>query len=107
MPKTKPTKKLVFKPEYEHFFDFFESNKGEIYKAIVEIFELFKTVKKNKLSLQVNARISEFSWKADFHFFRDESIVLERDLLPYFEQIEDYETCEQIKILHKELTKKN
>ena len=33
-----------------------------------------------------------------------EDFVLKRDLMPYFEEIEDYETCNEINNLYKELT---
>jgi hypothetical protein len=33
--------------------------------------------------------------------------VLKRDLIPYFEMIEDYEKCYEIKNLYQELTNKN
>jgi hypothetical protein len=35
---------------------------------------------------------------------RNETIVLMRDVLPYFESVEDYEKCAEIKNLYEELT---
>jgi hypothetical protein len=43
-------------------------------------------------------------WDTEFNFSRQESVVLSRDILPYFEQNEDYEVCAEILKLKKELT---
>ena len=43
-------------------------------------------------------------WDTEFTFNRDETIVLKRDVLPYFEDIEDYESCSEILNLYKDLT---
>jgi len=105
LPIHEPDKELIFKGKYRDFQDFYDINKETIYKSIVEIFENFKETKKaEELSLRVAARIKGLEWDTKFDFKRTESIVLTRDIIPYFEQIEDYETCCQIYKLHKDLT---
>lgn len=60
--------------------------------------------KKKKLTLFVSAKIRGLEWDTEFNFHKEESVVLKRDLMPYFEEIEDYETCNEINNLYKELT---
>jgi len=43
-------------------------------------------------------------WDTEFNFTKADSKILKRDILPYFSELEDYETCGEIIKLHKELT---
>jgi hypothetical protein len=97
-------KKLNFDGRYNDFNDFYGENKTEIYKSIIEIFAEFKKTKKKSLNLQISAKIKGLDWDTEFNFKRDETIILTRDVMPYFENIEDYETCSEIFSLNKELT---
>ena len=97
-------KKLNFDGRYNDFNDFYSENKTEIYKTIIEIFAEFKKTKKKSLNLQISAKIKGLDWDTEFNFKRDETIILTRDVMPYFENIEDYETCSEIFSLNKELT---
>ena len=97
-------KKLVISGNYNEFNDFYEKNKEIIYKSIIELFSEFKKTRKRTLSLHVSARIKGLEWDTEFNFNRNESIVLKRDVIPYFEEKEDYETCGEIINLHKDLT---
>jgi hypothetical protein len=100
----KPFKELVIKGKYKEFGDFYDENKGLIYKSIVEVFHEFKNTKKTNLTLNVSAKIRDLDWDTDFNFNRNETIILKRDVMPFFEEIEDYETCSEILDLHKDLT---
>lgn len=102
--KPKPFKNLKLKGKYDNFPQFYNQNKETIYKTIIDVFEAFKTKKVTNLVLVINAKIEEISWRTEFNFNRKESIILTRDIMPYFEEIEDYETCDKIKKLEKELT---
>lgn len=99
-----PFKSLVFKGKYKEFSDFYDINKETIYKGILEVFNEFKTTRKKSLELYISAKIQNLDWDTEFTFHKEESIVLKRDLIPYFENIEDYETCLEIDNLYKELT---
>jgi hypothetical protein len=109
MNTEKPTKNVPFKElkirgRYGDFKDFYDTNKEVIYKSIIDIFKEFKQTKKKTLSLNISAKIKGLEWDTQFDFDRSETIVLKRDVMPYFEEIEDYETCIEIKNLHEELT---
>ncbi len=95
---------LEMKGRYKDFEDFYDENKRKIYTAIFDIFKEFKTTRKKSLSLVVSAKIQGLDWNTEFTFHKEESIVLKRDLMPYFEQIEDYEICQEINNLYKDLT---
>jgi hypothetical protein len=106
MPKkTDPFKSLIIKGKFNDFTDFYDENKETIYQSIIEIFREFKTSKKRNLTLYVSAKIKNLDWDTEFNFKKDETIVLKRDLLPYYEDIEDYETCIEIKNIYNYLTK--
>ncbi len=105
MPRKPKEKELVFRGRYKDFKDFYDINQESIYKSIIGIFEDFNNTKTiNKLSLRIEARIKGLEWDTKFDFNRAEAIVLKRDIIPYFEKLEDYETCSHINKLHKELT---
>jgi hypothetical protein len=97
-------KKLNFDGTYYDFNDFYGENKTEIYKSIIEIFTEFKKSKKKNLNLHISAKIKGLDWDTDFIFNRSDTIILTRDIIPYFESIENYEFCSEIYLLNKELT---
>lgn len=101
----KPFKILNFEGRYSDFTDFYDLNKTDIYKSIVDLFIEFNTTKTKTLSLHITAKIKGLDWDTEFTFHKDETIILTRDVMPYFEKIEDYETCQKIKNLHEDLTK--
>ena len=98
-------KKLIIKGKYNDFKDFYDENKETIYKSIIEVFQGFKNSRKKTLSLYISAKIKGLEWDTEFNFKKEESIILKRDLMPYFESNEDYETCSEIISLTKDLTK--
>ena len=101
-----PYLKMYIKGSYENFDDFYDVNKKSIYENIVKLFDGFKETKNKSLSLYVQAVIKGIEWDTEFIYQRDETIVLTRELIPYFESIEDYEMCHEIKLLNETLTNK-
>ncbi len=102
--KKEPFLTLEIKNNYQEFREFYDENKEVIYKSILEVFEGLKTTRKKTLSLLVVSEIAGLEWDTEFTFSKSESKVLFRDVMPYFEQIEDYETCSKIVKLHSDLT---
>lgn len=102
-PNTVATKKLSIKGKYEGFNDFYNVNKVVIYKNILKLFTNFKKQDKDELILIISAKIKGLDWETELKFGRKETIVLVRDIMPYFEEIEDYETCGQICDLYKKI----
>jgi hypothetical protein len=97
-------KKLSIKGKYSGFTDFYDINKVKIYKNIINLFGNLKNKDKNNLILVLSAKIMDVDWETELKFSRQEIIVLIRDLIPYFESVEDYETCEEIHNLYIELS---
>jgi hypothetical protein len=95
---------MYIKGKYQDFTDFYDTNKKSIYENIVEVFKGFQGNKKRVLSLYIQAIIQGMEWDTEFKFNRNETIVLTRDVIPYFEDIEDYEKCQEIKNLFEDLT---
>lgn len=104
--KTKPHKELIINGLYSEFSDFYDNNKELIYRSIIELFNDLKTSKKKTLQLHISSVIQGLEWDTEFNFSKEDSIVLTRDITPYFEDVEDYETCHNILNLYKELTNK-
>lgn len=98
-------KELKIEGKYSEFNDFYDANKELIYKSIIELFHEFKNTRKRTLTLYVSAKIKGLEWDTEFNFSKNESFVLKRDLMPFFEDNEDYETCSEIISLTKDLTK--
>jgi hypothetical protein len=97
-------KKLSIKGKYSGFTDFYDINKVKIYKNIINLFGNLKNKDKNNLILVLSAKIMDLDWETELKFSRQEIIVLIRDLIPYFESVEDYETCGEIHSLYLELS---
>ena len=64
----------------------------------------FQNIKNKTLSLTISAKIENIDWSTELTFNRNEIHILKKDLMGYFEDIEDYETCSQIISLSKNLT---
>jgi hypothetical protein len=85
-------------------FDLFmDANRTVLYKNILNLFKGLRTTRKKTLKLVVISKIIEFEWKTTYSYGKKDSITLVRDMLPYFESIEDYETCMEIVKVYNEL----
>ena len=100
-----PNKVLQFNKFYKDYEDFYMDTKTEIYKSIFELFKTFKDKRKKTTILAISANIRDEKWDTELVFNRDEHIVLKRDLMPYFEDIEEFEICGEINSFYKEFTK--
>jgi hypothetical protein len=100
-----PFRKMYIKGNYEDFTDFYTINKRSIYENIIEVFKGFTgNSKKRVLTLYLQAIIHGLEWDTEFKFNKTDTIVLTRDVIPYFEQIEEYEICYDVIKLYEELT---
>lgn len=96
MPKTKNFQNLTFKKKFKSYNEFHNENKNKIYKSIVNLFKEFTNTNIKSLSLSIDANIEGIEWNTELHFNRNEINVLKKDIMPYFEDIEDYEMCSEI-----------
>jgi len=102
-PKDTVVKKLTIKEQYKDFSSFYSSNKEVIYKTIVSLFNSLKRKDKQNLVLILSAKINRLQWETELKFTRKESIVLVRDILPFFEESEEYEFCSEITELYNKI----
>ena len=96
-------KELKYTKKYESFEDFYSEAKPEIYRTIVDVFDEFKNTDKKYITISLSAIISTVNWDTEFTFTKDQYFVMKRDILPFFEENEDYEMCSRIMKLDKEL----
>jgi hypothetical protein len=102
-----PYRKMYIKGQYGDFTDFYNVNKRPIYENIIEVFKGFTgDSKKRVLTLYLQAIIAGLEWDTEFKFNKTDTIVLSRDVIPYFEEIEEYEICDDVRKLYEELTYK-
>lgn len=96
-------KVLKLEKDYPTYQDFYDHEQHHIYRSVMDVFSGFRYTEKEELILKVYAKIDGIDWDTQFNFKRSDVNVLERDLIPYFELNEDYEMCNKIKNLKKEL----
>lgn len=99
MSKVKVFKKINVKKKYDTFLDFQTDNQEEMYKNIIDLYLDFQKIKNKNLSIIVKVIIDDAEWTTELIFNRNEYTILKRDILPFFEDIEDYETCNVVKNL--------
>lgn len=104
MSKTKIFKELTFNKRFKTYHEFHNENREKIYKSIVELFSEFQNIRNKTLSITISANIENLNWNTELNFNRNEIYVLKKELMGYFENIEDYETCSKIIFLSKNLT---
>lgn len=104
MPRNKLFKSLIFKKKFKSYNHFHTENREKIYKSIVDLFQEFQFVKNKTLTVSISANIENIEWSTELTFNRDEFHILKKDVMPYFEDIEDYETCSKIVSITKSLT---
>lgn len=106
-PKDTIIKKLIIKENYKDFSDFYNINKKLIYTNIINIFKSLKRKDKENVVLILSATINALQWETELKFSRAQSIVLIRDILPFFEETEDYEVCSEITSIYNKIQEVN
>ena len=99
----KPFKTLKIEGDYNDFQTFYDRNKKLIYDSIFDTLSGFVVLDTKRLSLFVSSKIKDECWETEFNFKRNDYPILKRDLMPFYEQVEDYEMCEKIIKLHEKL----
>jgi hypothetical protein len=79
---------------YEGFKEFYSENKPHIYRAMYDMLINFQG---GCASITIKAKIGRMDWEHIMKYDEKECITCAKDILPYFEGIEDYEACLNIK----------
>lgn len=96
---------------YKNFEDFLTQNKDMIYDGVINSFKELAKTRKRKIKYTVTATVQletedVVEWRTEFLLSKSEPDILVEHIMPYFEEIENYEKCADILNLHKLLTKK-
>jgi hypothetical protein len=96
---------LTIETDYPDFHSFYTAHKESIYFSIVETFEALSKLDTPSLDFRVSAIIKGLKWDTDFTLSKKESIMLTRDILPFFVEKENYEVCSFITQLYEQLSR--
>jgi hypothetical protein len=102
----KPYIKMEIDENYKDFNDFYQNNKESIYKNIIDLFKGLTRTRKRYLKLLVHSKIEGFTWGTEFVFDKGQKQILMNDILPYFEEREEYEICAEIVKVYNSIDKK-
>ena len=91
----------IEKRMYNDFKDLYNTNRDGIYRGVLDIYTEFKNnSRKRVLTLLVSTDMGVLSWDTEFSFKKLDYEILIKQILPYYEDNEDYEKCAEIKNLH-------
>lgn len=95
---------LTFPKKYETYFEFAEDTREDIYLSIYRLMNTLNIQNIEEVKLVISAKVEGIDWNTDFTIKKEDSILITRDLIPFFEKKEDYEMCKKLKELHNSLT---
>jgi hypothetical protein len=93
---------LQFTQEYDNFATFVQKTTDPIYRAIIDTFNDLRKIEKSTLTVQAIVDGTQFD--TIFEYTKDDANILKDLINPFFEEMEDYETCKRIMDLYSELT---
>lgn len=86
---------LIIEENYPTFQDFYQKEKPTIYKKIAEIFE--DSVRQDiEMKLIVLAKINGTIFDTTFLISKNNASLITDKVIPYLEEIEEYEICEKL-----------
>jgi predicted DNA-binding protein len=94
---------LELREEYDDFSIFIEKTRDPIYRAIINAFKNLE--KTEKISLTIKSNVADTEFKTAFEYSKNNADILKDIINPYFEMMEDYETCAEIMNLYSNLIK--
>jgi single-stranded DNA-specific DHH superfamily exonuclease len=96
---------MLIENDYPNFIEFLKNEKYGIYHKILEAFELMITTNNDIKKLLVVAKVEGVTFYTGFNINKNNIELLSETIMPYFEKIEDYESCNRIHKLCMELKK--
>jgi len=96
---------MVIEKNYSSFEEFYKNEKRSIYIKIIDVFEdiIKENIKERKLLVVAN--IDGCVFDTNFLVSKIDKTLLTGTVSSYFEQLEEYETCNRIAKLCSELQK--
>lgn len=86
---------LLIDIDYPDFRSFYKNSKDIIYRKITDLFLELKSPD-DEILLTVSARVDGCDFNSDFLISKTKEEWLKSGVKKYFEEIEDYETCNKI-----------
>jgi len=91
---------ISFKDHFEDYKTFMDETRDPIYRTILSAFESLK--EKERVSVSVKAKVDNTEFESELEFTKSNLDILTDVINPYFEGIEDYESCgEVMKVLNQ------
>jgi hypothetical protein len=94
---------FIIDQNYSDFPSFYSEVKGQIYRKIFETYEKVLASGKKEMNLIVTGYINDEPFNTEFIIDKTDPSLLIKVINPYFESIEDYETCGKITQLYNSL----
>jgi hypothetical protein len=94
---------FIIDQNYSDFPSFYSEVKGQIYRKIFETYEKVLASGKKEMNLIVTGYINDEPFNTEFIIDKTDPSLLIKVINPYFESIEDYETCGKIMQLYNSL----
>jgi hypothetical protein len=85
---------LEIEKNYSDFKTFYKETKEIVYRKLVDAYE--DVVKNDDITLTIIGHIDGRPFETDFDNFKSNLELLKTVINPFFEEIEDYETCGRI-----------
>jgi len=95
---------LKISGDYKDFHDFYSSNKQLVYEKILDLFTIISTDKKEIAKLVVFYDIEKTTFNTAFNFGKSDKEMLKEVFIPYFSEMEEYETCSRVTKLYDTLS---
>jgi len=94
-------KLIIIDKNYSDFQTFYKNEKRTVYLGYIDAFEMLNNLKCELIPITVRYLIEEQEFTTHLKAERSNQNRLIENILPFFEQLEEYETCSKIVKLHK------
>ena len=85
---------ITFKNKFNDYGTFMEASRDPIYRTILSAFKELK--EKEKVAVSITANVDSTEFESEIEFTKLNLDILRDVVNPYFEEIEDYETCNKV-----------
>ena len=92
---------INFKSTYDDYKTFMDETRDPIYRTILTAFKELK--EKDRVVVNVFAKVEKTEFESNLEFTKSNLDILTDVINPYFESIEDYESCSEVMTILSEL----
>ena len=96
---------IILEKKYGDFNTCFKESKDKIYRKMLDIYEKTKDTESNNSNLCVIATIDDCAFSTNFSINKRSSEQIISVIIPYMEEIEDYETCDRALKLYNQINR--